>query len=119
LPDGIRVVPLGTGRVTIGRGIENTLALSDDLKVSRLHASLDDYGAAWSIEDLGSRNGTYVNGSRLWAKQGLRPGDEIRVGDTVIRYESDLAPEYEASATLLDESLPPLTRRERGVEQER
>jgi class 3 adenylate cyclase len=107
LPDGVRMVQLDRGRVTIGRGAENSLALSGDRKISRLHASLDDYGAGWSIEDLGSRNGTYVNGSRLWAKQGLRPGDEIRVGDTVIRYHTARAHEYEASATLWDQEQPP------------
>jgi len=45
--EGLRLVPLEAGRVTIGRGIENSLALSDDQKVSRLHASLENYGAGW------------------------------------------------------------------------
>jgi class 3 adenylate cyclase len=91
---------LVVGRITIGRGTENSLALPDDRKVSRLHASIEDYGAGWSIRDLGSRNGTYVNGSRLWAERGLRSGDEIRVGGTVLRYESSRAPKHEASVTL-------------------
>jgi hypothetical protein len=103
-PLGLRMVPLDAGRVTIGRGIENSVALAEDQKVSRLHASLEDYGAGWSIEDLGSRNGTYVNGSRLSAKQALRPGDEIKIGDTVIHYQSSLAREQEAGATLVDET---------------
>jgi pSer/pThr/pTyr-binding forkhead associated (FHA) protein len=115
LPQGMRMVELETGRVTIGRGTENSLPLPDDQRVSRLHASLEDYGAGWSIRDLGSRNGTYVNGSRLLAEQGLRPGDQITIGDTVLRYESSRAL-LEARATLGDTAQPPvLTRREREV----
>jgi class 3 adenylate cyclase len=104
LPQGVRMVKLERGRVTIGRGTENVLALSNDRKVSTHHALLDDFGAGWSIEDLGSRNGTYVNGLRLLGKKGLRPGDEIRVGDTVIRYESSRVRTSDASATLVDEA---------------
>ena len=53
---------------------------SHDDTVSRLHAVLENLGFAWSIRDMGSRNGTYLNGEKITAERVLRSGDEVRVG---------------------------------------
>lgn len=87
LPDG-REVPIDHRPVVIGRmpGCEIVLA---DPNVSRRHAEVRDEGGRWVVSDLGSTNGTKVNGVRLAAPQELAPGDEIRVGATSIRFEVD------------------------------
>jgi hypothetical protein len=68
----------------IGRSSECLICLADP-QVSRRHARLDWNAGAWVITDLGSTNGTYVNGRRV-PKQALRRGDEIRVGSTLLRF---------------------------------
>jgi hypothetical protein len=87
LPDG-REVQVDERPVIIGRmpGCEIVLA---DPNVSRRHAEVRDEGGRWMVRDLGSTNGTKVNGVRLSAPQELGPGDEIRVGATGIRFEVD------------------------------
>lgn len=72
------------GEITIGRGKENDIMLKDTL-ASRQHARLYWDGKTLSIEDLGTTNGTEVNGKAITAKTPLKPGDEILVGDTHIK----------------------------------
>src|SRR5262245_52441732 len=74
-------VPLNHDRVTIGRATENGIAV-DDTTVSHMHAVLERFPPGWCVNDLGSSNGTWLNGERLWSQQRLRDGDEIRVGQT-------------------------------------
>lgn len=81
-PSGREMVELGGVRLRIGKNAANDLVLDHDPTVSRLHAVVENHGSAWSIRDLGSRNGTLVNGEPLLAERVLRPGDEVRVGDT-------------------------------------
>jgi pSer/pThr/pTyr-binding forkhead associated (FHA) protein len=76
------VVVLSGDRVTIGKAAENGIALDGDPTVSRLHAVLERFDAGWCVSDLGSANGTFVNGERIWSSQRLRHGDEVRVGRT-------------------------------------
>jgi predicted component of type VI protein secretion system len=66
---------------TIGReGCEVNLM---DPEVSRRHATIRDQGGSLAIEDLGSTNGTYVNGARISVVTLLKDGDEVRLGNTV------------------------------------
>src|SRR4051812_48360151 len=66
---------------TIGReGCDVNLM---DPEVSRRHATIVDSGGSLAIEDLGSTNGTFVNGSRITAVTVLSDGDEVRLGNTV------------------------------------
>lgn len=81
-PSGRELIPLGGQRVTLGKAATNAVSLEHDETVSRLHAVLENLGFAWSIRDLGSRNGTYLNGERITAERVLRSGDEVRVGKT-------------------------------------
>lgn len=77
-------------QVSLGRELDNTLIL-DDPRVSRHHAVLRLAGETCYLLDLGSGNGTYVNGERVAAKAEvvLQDGDDVRVGASQITYRSD------------------------------
>ncbi len=112
---GPQLVPLTGERLTLGSDTSNDLAIRTDRTVSRLHAAFVRYPGGWSVRDLGSRNGTHVNGQRLWHEQALRDGDEIRTGAARFVYRvgepSAAVPATDASGS----PLPELTRRERAV----
>lgn len=78
--------------ITIGRGGECSVVVNDT-KVSRVHAQLvqDDEGRI-SLVDLGSTNGTTVNGNRITGEMRLNPGDEVRIGDTVLPWLTYVTP---------------------------
>lgn len=104
---------LGSARVTIGKAEGNDVMVASDAAVSRLHAALELYGASWCIRDLGSRNGTFVNGERVISERALHHGDEIRVGATRLVFRASEAPSADMTAAV--ESAPDLTRREQDV----
>ncbi len=80
-------VPLGT--FFIGRGADCQLAL-DDSMVSRRHAALRIYAGSALVEDLGSRNGVFLNGVRIDRPEPLHDGDHIRIGSQDLSfYEND------------------------------
>jgi hypothetical protein len=81
-PSGRELVALSGQRVTVGKAPTNVVALEHDTTVSRVHAVLENFGQAWSVRDLGSRNGTYVNGEKIGAERVLRSGDELRLGSS-------------------------------------
>ncbi len=66
-----------------------TLRLDKDLRVSRKHARLYRENGAVFIEDLGSRGGVYVNHAQIAAAWELKPGDAVKIGDTVLTLEID------------------------------
>ena len=103
---------LEADRSTIGKAAENDVALPDDATASHLHAVLERFPAGWCVTDLGSSNGTWVNGERIWASRRLRSGDEIRVGQTRLMFR-DLAPA--GAVTEVEQAPPVLTPRERDV----
>jgi pSer/pThr/pTyr-binding forkhead associated (FHA) protein len=70
--------------MTIGRAAGCQLALPDDTFASTVHARIYGRDGAIYVEDLGSTNGTYLNGMRLGAPAVLRPGDQLQVGNTVL-----------------------------------
>jgi two-component system, cell cycle response regulator len=79
-----RRYPLDTPEVTIGRALDNGIVLSD-ASVSRLHAKLTAVGNAFDVEDLGSRNGTFVNSERVQARTLLRDGEILRIGKVLLK----------------------------------
>lgn len=85
LPTGDRV-PLGEYVVSVGRQPDCTIVLADP-NVSRMHAEVRPAGDGFVVADLGSTNGTKVNGVRV-AEQELRDGDEVRFGNTAVRFEA-------------------------------
>jgi pSer/pThr/pTyr-binding forkhead associated (FHA) protein len=75
--------------LVIGRGVSGEGRLSDDHELSRRHARLArDASGRLTIEDLGSANGTFVNGERVPGRQVLEVGDSIRVGSTTLQLAS-------------------------------
>ena|SRR5438093_1320998 len=107
-------VPLAGDRITIGQASTNDVPIPFDRTVSRVHAVLEVVASRWCVRDLGSRNGTFVNGERIWTERPLRPGDEIRVGNVRLIARID---ETDAGAdeTVGAEAGPTLTRREHDV----
>lgn len=80
-PDGSRVA-LRDG-LTIGRGEENALRLRDG-RASRRHARILADGTGWSIEDLGSSNGTFVDGAQV-RRSRLDHGQTVTIGETPLK----------------------------------
>ena len=78
---------LGDGEYVIGRRSDCQIFVPD-MRVSRQHARLWRDGEGWSVEDLGSNNGTYINGLRLQAATQLRHDDEILIANNKIRVEA-------------------------------
>jgi pSer/pThr/pTyr-binding forkhead associated (FHA) protein len=73
--------------LTIGRGGENVAALDGDDYASAQHARVESLRDGVWILDLGSTNGTFVNGERMDGRHRLRDGDVVRIGQTELRYE--------------------------------
>lgn len=67
----------------IGRDSSNAVAISD-AEVSRRHARLTFQGGKYVIEDLGSTNGTFINGQRLAGPHVLKPGDVVAFGEQIV-----------------------------------
>jgi pSer/pThr/pTyr-binding forkhead associated (FHA) protein len=78
-------IPLTTGENILGREPEATACL-DAATVSRRHARIVILGSEATLEDLGSKNGTYLRGARITAISKLVDGDEIHVGSVVVRF---------------------------------
>ena len=78
---------LTEGETVVGREAGLGLSLTGETSVSRNHARFIRVGNQVTLEDLGSTNGSFVNGSKLTAATVLRPGDEIRFGAIVFRYQ--------------------------------
>lgn len=104
--------------VAIGRQADNTIILSDP-QASRHHASISWQAGTYLVQDMGSANGTYVNGQRIAAPTLLRPGDVLRVGGTLFDVRQTLtggdtgqmpvsAPAYSGAAAPSQRSAPSL-----------
>jgi pSer/pThr/pTyr-binding forkhead associated (FHA) protein len=106
-------VSLEADRMTVGKSGENDVPLPDDPTASHLHAVLERFPAGWCVADLGSSNGTWLNGARIWSPQRLRHGDEIRVGQTRLIFRDFHG--AGGAQTETEEAPPSLTGRERDV----
>jgi hypothetical protein len=110
-----QIVELDGERISVGRSTQNEVALPEDTEVSRLHAELERIGGEWTVSDDGlSRNGTYVNGSRISGRHRLRDGDVLRVGRTAIAFRrpeaEDSRPTQLAGHVPTAADLPPTQR---------
>lgn len=126
-PDGhIRNVDLSQGSVTLGRAENNVLSFPDDNGLSRHHLTFEEHDGAWRVRDLGSKNGTLINGTRVDEPHELQPGERVRASHVVMTYQTSIdgggsvsfdgpAP-FKTELTHLDEILSPKGRvREDGA----
>lgn len=90
---------------TLGRDPENTIQVLDE-KISRHHAVLRRSDGVWTLQDLGSRNGTFLGSHKLVGAMELVGGEEIHLGDTVLRFEM-ASPESADSSALMEPLDPP------------
>ena len=81
------VVTLDAHPLTVGRGMTNDVSLAVDEYASTRHARFEPRRDGVFVEDIGSTNGTFVNGIRVTRERKLVPGDIVRIGETDLRFE--------------------------------
>ena len=101
-PNPGEVFSLTKNEIYIGRDVNNDIVVSDQ-EVSRKHARLVMQAGGYVLEDLGSTNGTYVNGQRLMGPHVLRTGETVMLGENVSLV---LEAVYDADATILSQPTP-------------
>ena len=79
---------LDSAALLLGRGSGNDVNLARDEYASSNHARVEPRRDGVWVEDVGSTNGTYLNGIRLTRAKKLAPGDVLRIGETELRYET-------------------------------
>ncbi len=115
-----QVFALSKAILTIGRSSECDVVIPD-ASISRQHVQIVRQEMGWYVQDLGSRNGTAINGQRLSAPQRLEDGDTLTVGDIPLRYLASspsaegVAPEEPATETL-PAAAPPVPNDEPAAE---
>jgi len=91
-PDGqTKTVPLNGERISVGRSSAAELCFPEDAGLSRQHFAFEAQADDWTVQDLGSKNGTFVNNIPLKARLVLKPGDRITAGHLVIVFSPDAA----------------------------
>lgn len=87
-PDGkTRTMTLDAASLSLGRSSANELCFPEDVGLSRRHMLLERDGDEWAVRDLGSKNGTFLNGVRLTKAERLKPGDRIVASRILLAFE--------------------------------
>jgi len=87
-PDGQnRFIPLDAERISLGRSSAAELSFPDDNGLSRQHLALERDGDGWALRDLGSKNGTMLNGAKITGRIPLKSGDRITAGHLILVYD--------------------------------
>src|SRR6266508_3421695 len=107
---GRELRPLDSEQITVGT-LESNDVVVDAEGVSRVHAVFERFGDAWCVRDLGSRNGTFVNGGRIIGERALHSGDEVVLGRLRLLFRGP----GRGKETAAIAQAPPLTPRERDV----
>jgi predicted component of type VI protein secretion system len=98
-----KTFPLSKSDLVVGRDITSDIPIND-AEISRRHAKFTLQGDSYILEDLGSTNGTFVDGQRLMGPYSLKPGDLILFGENVsLSFE---AVAYDANATVVGAPAP-------------
>ena len=112
-PQGTRLVELVNERSSLGRASTNDVVVLLDATVSRLHAVIERYPTGFCVRDLGSANGTFVNGEPVRGETRLRTGDELRLGNSRLTFFA--VGDDDSDITAVADGPPLLTRRERDL----
>jgi serine phosphatase RsbU (regulator of sigma subunit) len=99
------VVELTKMRMTVGRSVRNDICLEDPFS-SRVHAELRCEGESCWLTDLGSANGTFVNGVRVTGTVQLFPGDRVQIGESLMEVQAAAGMTLATSATIIGERVP-------------
>lgn len=92
-PDGqTRPMPLERERYTLGRSSANELCYPEDAGLSRQHLALEREGDTWVVRDLGSKNGTFVNGTRINGPYPLGKNDRVTAGHIALDFGEKAQP---------------------------
>src|ERR1035437_7499624 len=109
-PDGqTKTVPLTGARLSIGRSSIAELCFPEDAGLSRQHFAFEPEGDDWTVQDLGSKNGTLVNNIPLKARLILKPGDRVTAGHLEIVYAPDAADPNAGVVVFEGETTSPTT----------
>ena len=99
------VFPLEGEQLTIGRDSNNGVAIND-AEVSRKHSRLIFQGGKYVIDDLGSTNGTFVNGQRLAGPVVLKAGDVVSLGEQIVLMYDAISSDAGATVAVSRKAIP-------------
>src|SRR5258708_6612955 len=106
-PDGkTRSTPLEGDHYRVGRGDSNELSFPGVMGLSREHAEFAREGSSWTVRDLGSTNGIFINGAHIETAHTLRSGDRVSLGELGVTYTEQSAPLGQAVVFDEDPSSP-------------
>ena len=92
-PDGkTRTLALDRDRFTVGRSSASELCYPEDAGLSRQHLALEKVGETWTVRDMNSKNGTFVNGNRITEPYSLGPDDRVTAGHLTISFAEKVSP---------------------------
>jgi len=104
-PDGqSRCVALESERIALGRATNVELSFPDDSGLSRQHFAIEREGDRWALLDLGSKNGTMLNGVKVTGRMELKAGDRIAAGHLVIVCDGGSRPQQSRPVVVFDAS---------------
>jgi serine phosphatase RsbU (regulator of sigma subunit)/pSer/pThr/pTyr-binding forkhead associated (FHA) protein len=107
-PDGkVRAISLDRDKIGLGRSSANELCYPEDAGLSRQHLALERNGPDWILRDLGSKNGTLLNGVRVTVPTKLGQQDRITAGHLTLEFASKSAPALDKTVVFIEPAAAP------------